>query len=143
MSAATDTFEARARGRRRYAAAKYKPASIELLLVAEAPPENLARYFYFDDVREHDSLFRYVCRAVLQKEPTRDGKAELLAELREAGVFLIDLLEDPREDERLTSREADSRLAHRERDWRRRKAKLDAAAAAIILQDYLDRERSR
>jgi putative Holliday junction resolvase len=43
------------------------------------------------------------------------------------------------EDERLTSREADSRLAVRERDWRKRKAKLDAAAAAIILQDYLDR----
>jgi putative pre-16S rRNA nuclease len=44
-----------------------------------------------------------------------------------------------REDERLTSREAESRLASRERDWRRRKARLDAAAAAIILQDYLDR----
>jgi putative Holliday junction resolvase len=45
------------------------------------------------------------------------------------------------EDERLTSREAESRLAIRERDWRRRKQKLDAAAAAIILQDYLDRSR--
>jgi putative pre-16S rRNA nuclease len=44
-------------------------------------------------------------------------------------------------DERLTSREAESRLAVRERDWRKRKQKLDAAAAAIILQDYLDRAR--
>lgn len=44
-------------------------------------------------------------------------------------------------DERLTSREAESRLAVNERDWRVRKAKLDAAAAAIILQDYLDRAR--
>ena len=43
------------------------------------------------------------------------------------------------EGERLTSREADSRLAMRERDWRERKKRLDAAAAAIILQDYLDR----
>jgi putative holliday junction resolvase len=43
------------------------------------------------------------------------------------------------EGERLTSREAESRLAVRERDWRKRKQKLDAAAAAIILQDYLDR----
>jgi putative Holliday junction resolvase len=42
------------------------------------------------------------------------------------------------QDERLSSHEADSRLAVRERDWRRRKAKLDAAAAAIVLQDYLD-----
>jgi putative Holliday junction resolvase len=44
-------------------------------------------------------------------------------------------------DERLTSREAESRLAVGERDWRRRKKKLDAAAAAIILQDYLDQKR--
>ena len=42
------------------------------------------------------------------------------------------------QDERLTSREAESRLAVHEKDWRARKAKLDAAAAAIILQDYLD-----
>ena len=42
------------------------------------------------------------------------------------------------QDERLTSREAESRLAVREKDWRVRKARLDAAAAAIILQDYLD-----
>ena len=42
------------------------------------------------------------------------------------------------QDERLSSREAESRLALRDKDWRSRKAKLDAAAAAIILQDYLD-----
>ena len=42
------------------------------------------------------------------------------------------------QDERLTSREAESRLAGREKDWRARKARLDAAAAAIIHQDYLN-----
>jgi putative Holliday junction resolvase len=42
-------------------------------------------------------------------------------------------------DERLTSREAESRLSVLEHDWRERKKKLDAAAAAIILQEYLDR----
>jgi putative holliday junction resolvase len=42
------------------------------------------------------------------------------------------------QDERLTSVEAESRLAERSKDWRDRKARLDAAAAAIILQDYLD-----
>ena len=42
------------------------------------------------------------------------------------------------QDERLSSHEADSRLALTERDWRKRKARLDAASAAIILQDYLD-----
>lgn len=42
------------------------------------------------------------------------------------------------QDERLSSHEAESRLARRERDWRKRKERLDAAAAAVILQDYLD-----
>lgn len=47
------------------------------------------------------------------------------------------------EDERLSSREAESRLALRERDWRKRKQNLDAAAAAVILQDFLDRDGRR
>jgi putative Holliday junction resolvase len=45
------------------------------------------------------------------------------------------------QDERLSSSEAESRLALREKDWRRRKKKLDAAAAAVVLQDYLDAHR--
>ena len=43
------------------------------------------------------------------------------------------------EDERLTSREAESRLAVREKDWRKRKTQIDAVAASVFLQDYLDR----
>src|SRR6476620_4565273 len=46
-------------------------------------------------------------------------------------------------DERLTSREAESRLAVNERDWRKRKKTLDAVAAAIFLQEYLDHSRHR
>jgi len=42
------------------------------------------------------------------------------------------------QDERLSSHEAESRLRLREKDWRVRKKRLDAAAAAVILQDYLD-----
>ena len=42
------------------------------------------------------------------------------------------------QDERLSSHEAESRLAEHERDWRQRKARLDAASAAVILQDFLD-----
>lgn len=57
----------------------------------------------------------------------------IAARLREA-VGLPILLQD----ERLTSREAESRLARREKDWRKRRAQLDAMAAAVILQDYLD-----
>ena len=42
------------------------------------------------------------------------------------------------QDERLTSIEAESRLAGRETDWRKRKQLVDAEAASIFLQDYLD-----
>ena len=42
------------------------------------------------------------------------------------------------QDERLSSQEAERLLARREKDWRKRKPLLDAASAAVILQDYLD-----
>ena len=45
------------------------------------------------------------------------------------------------QDERLSSHEAEARLSHTHRSWRSRKARLDAAAAAVILQDYLDAHR--
>ena len=65
-----------------------------------------------------------------QTAPAREI-ASVLAQLTGLAVHL--------QDERLSSREAESRLALREKDWRKRKQKLDAAAAAVILQDYLDR----
>jgi putative Holliday junction resolvase len=43
------------------------------------------------------------------------------------------------QDERLTSHEADEILSQREPDWRKRKNQVDAMAAALILQDFLDR----
>lgn len=42
-------------------------------------------------------------------------------------------------DERFSSVLAEEFLKERERDWRKRKQKLDAVSASIILQDYLDR----
>ena len=41
-------------------------------------------------------------------------------------------------DERLSSIMAEEMLKETERDWKKRKEKLDAVAASIILQDYLD-----
>ena len=85
----------KAREQRARAARKYKPANIETLLVAEAPPSSTERYFYFEHVRTHDSLFRHVANAILGQTPTRNEKANALAQLRERGVFLIDLCADP------------------------------------------------
>ena len=98
----TDEAAIRARRRRDRAARKYRPERIELLLVAEAPPGCVDRYFYFVGVREHDSLFRYVVRAILKAEPTRENKPELLARLRDRGVFLVDLKQDPVDGSSLT-----------------------------------------
>lgn len=85
-------------------------------------------------------------QAVVVGWPRRlDGSAthltpvvEAFARTLEARISVPVILQD----ERLSSHEAESRLAMRERDWRRRKAKLDTAAAAVVLQDYLDHQRS-
>ena len=71
----------------------------------------------------------------LNGEPT-EQTAKVQALARELGARLdIPIV---LQDERLTSHEAEELLAQRERDWRRRKDQLDAMAAALILQDYLD-----
>lgn len=71
----------------------------------------------------------------LNGQPTdQTAVVEAIASALRAAVQLPVILQD----ERLSSREAESALALREKDWRKRKSLVDAAAAAIILQDYLD-----
>ncbi len=75
----------------------------------------------------------------LDGSPTHQTpQVETLAHALEQRVTVPVVLQD----ERLSSHEAEARLALRERDWRKRKVKLDAAAAAIVLQDYLDHRRT-
>ena len=85
-------------------------------------------------------------QAVVVGWPRRlDGSATHLTPVVEAFARALDervAVPVILQDERLSSHEAESRLAVQERDWRRRKAKLDAASAAIVLQDYLDHRRS-
>jgi hypothetical protein len=80
--------------RRLAAAAKYRPGRINLLLVAEAPPCTPDRYFYFEQVNQHDWLFRYVWEGLMGDKPDRAQKAVHLAALRDAGVYMIDLHEE-------------------------------------------------
>ncbi len=87
--------------------------------------------------REDDGLGLVVVGrpARLDGSPTEEtAHAEQMAERLRRRVAVPVVLQD----ERLSSHEADGRLASTERDWRVRKQKLDAAAAAVILQDYLD-----
>jgi hypothetical protein len=83
------------RTRRRAAAERYRPERVRLLLVAEAPPRALDRYFYFSEVSSHDSLFRYVVKGLYGVTPDRSNKSEWLKRLASDGVFLIDLSEEP------------------------------------------------
>jgi putative Holliday junction resolvase len=73
----------------------------------------------------------------LNGEPTEQtGRVRKLVQLLAEDVAVPITLQD----ERLTSHEADEILAQRERDWRKRKPQVDAMAAAMILQDYLDHQ---
>lgn len=81
-------------GNRRAAAKKYQPASVRTLIVAEAPPCDTDRHFYFEHVDKHDWLFRYVYEAMYDEKPGREEKAEHLARLKADGVFVIELHEE-------------------------------------------------
>ena len=58
---------------------------------------------------------------------------EFMLKLKEQTNIKIEFV-----DERLSSLMAEEMLKETERDWKKRKEKLDAVAASIILQDYLD-----
>jgi putative pre-16S rRNA nuclease len=76
----------------------------------------------------------------LSGEPTDQTAAvEAIAALLRPLVGVPVVLQD----ERLSSREAESLMSRTEKDWRKRKPLLDAASAAVILQDYLDAQSRR
>ena len=91
-------------------------------------------------VAEDDSLALVVIglpRRLSGEANDQTARVQKFAELLRKDVSLpIEL-----QDERLTSHAADEILAERERDWKKRKRQLDAMAAALILQDYLDSRR--
>ncbi len=82
---------------------KYKPRQINTLLIAEAPPCNLDRYFYFEDVKKQDSLFLEIMGVLYPEKKQRylkngrrtDDKIELLEMFKEDGYLLLDLHEVP------------------------------------------------
>jgi len=79
------------------AAARFRPGRVRLLLVAEAPPCDTSRYFYFDDVKNHDWLYVYVCRGLFGEVEIADlraRKGEYLHALCDNGVFMIDVAPD-------------------------------------------------
>ncbi|MGH3118622.1 MAG: hypothetical protein ACRDQ2_16215 [Gaiellales bacterium] len=84
-----------AAARRRCAAERYRPDRVRLLLVAQTPPEELDRYFYFPSVPKADYLFQAVVPHLLGEVPARLDKRAQLGRLRDMGVYLNDLKADP------------------------------------------------
>jgi hypothetical protein len=87
--------------RRREAARKYRPNRIRLLVVAESPPAEPERYFYFEDADSHDELFDALCEVLFEAAPAGE-KAPYLKELKRRGVYVTELKPDaPRDGESL------------------------------------------
>lgn len=91
--------------RYRTASNKYKPADLKTLIIAEAPPCNLDRFFYFEEVPRQDSLFLEMMGVLypemkaqyLAKKRDPALKVELLEEFQADGYWLMDLAELPYE----------------------------------------------
>ena len=82
---------------------KYKPRHIRVLLIAEAPPCALERFFYFEDVKKQDSLFLEIMGILYPREKDnylksgRDTilKEEILEQFKSDGYWLLDVSEVP------------------------------------------------
>jgi hypothetical protein len=82
---------------------KYKPDRVKYLLIAEAPPNNVERFFYYEDVREKDFLFLGVMEVLYPQMKTRyllsgrDAKLkeEILKKFKSDGFYLVDLSDKP------------------------------------------------
>jgi hypothetical protein len=93
---------------------RYKPATLRVLFIAEAPPAfRFNRLFYFEDLRDGDTLFLEMMKTLYgsavgfrengfspgsSAEGIRRRKSELLARFMREGYFLIDASEEPMPD---------------------------------------------
>ena len=86
-------FEAREAARN-----KYRPEKINVLFVAEAPPAELDRFFYFENVSEGDYLYLETMKVVFGNVDIidlRQRKVEFLEGFKENGFFLLDAVNKP------------------------------------------------
>ncbi|NQV01284.1 MAG: hypothetical protein HQ542_01455 [Bacteroidia bacterium] len=82
---------------------KYKPIRIKLLFIAEAPPNEYSdRFFYFENVFSHDSLFWELMRYAFPMETKgietpflRPKKTDFLLRFKGMGYFLEDAIDFP------------------------------------------------
>ena len=81
----------------------YRPGVIKYVLIAEAPPDSIDRFFYYPDVKTADYLFLGVMGVLFPERKQKyislgrpeSMKKDLLRDFQEKGFFLLDLLDFP------------------------------------------------
>ena len=82
----------------------YKPEKVNCIFVAEAPPDSVERFFYYEDVKEKDYLFLGIMEVlypklkenyITQQRPT-ELKRSILQKFKNDGFYLMDLLDVPK-----------------------------------------------
>ncbi|MGA2903014.1 MAG: hypothetical protein ABSD98_04230 [Candidatus Korobacteraceae bacterium] len=95
------TLSEHGRARRELAAEKYRPNKTCILFVAEAPPDSVDRYFYYEHVKCEDWLWIALMKALYPSkwgrttERERQRKAWWLLEFQKSGFLLIDAVKEP------------------------------------------------
>ena len=95
---------------------------------------------YFVDLIDKEKLDEIVCGLPLNMQGEEQKIAHLTREFM-AKIAEIKPIKISFVDERLSSLMAEELLKQTEKDWKKRKEKLDSVSASIILQEYLDKER--
>lgn len=90
--------EGEERCRRDRARARYRPDKIEWLLIAESPPPDPDRFFYYGAVDEKDGLYLWTMKALYSDGGVADAdlrarKKRCLELFRSEGFYLIDGLD--------------------------------------------------
>ncbi len=116
---------------------KYRPKKIEYLFVAEAPPrEGSRRFFYFEDVKTGDSLFLETMKVLYPEDYSdtkivRLQKRRFLKHFQEDGFYLIDSTDRPMEDSRSAKKR--KQIAKALPSLRRKLKRLATGDTKIIL----------
>lgn len=77
----------------------YMPGEFKCILIAESPPDDPRRFFYFSDVKEHDHLFLAVMQTLYPQDyheymasrRETSMKISLLKRFQGEGFYLMDL----------------------------------------------------
>lgn len=115
---------------------KYKPEHVNLLLVAEAPPSSLDRFFYYEDVKDKDFLFVELSKVLCKTDNVafiRSNKVKILQTMKDAGIYLMDLSDVPLTEDGCYDTYARRDLKRRFLDKIEKEYAIDRANTVIVL----------